>query len=138
MFALMSLNESEILTSLRRFQAAHAAIDRAIEIFEREHAHGFWTAAGLLYRGRLELAERHLNAAVATLERSLGLLADKDPRYAAQARFALAQALVATSPPDRERAALLARGARATLGTDPSEARLVLDIDRWQREHALP
>ena len=75
---------------------------------------------------------------MATLEKSLALLDDQDPRVTAEARFALARALVAASPDNRARASVLARKARAALGDEPSSARLVRDIERWLRQYAAP
>lgn len=82
---------------------------------------------------QLELARRQPRAARATLEESLGLLDGRDPRYAAEARFLLARAMVALSPTDGARADEMTTKARAVLAADPSAASVVREIDRWQR-----
>ena len=135
-YALASVNESEILTGLGRFEAAHEAIERGLTIWRHQGASGFVIGYALLDQGKVELAEGRPRAAVATLEKALVLIEGQDPRYTAEALFALARALVAASPDDHVRAAALARKARATLGDEPSGASLARDIQRWLRELA--
>jgi hypothetical protein len=53
-------------------------------------------------------------------------------------QFALARALLAASPDNRSRAVALAGKAHAALRENPAAARLVHEIERWQREHPEP
>jgi len=136
--ALASVNQAEILTGLGKFGAAHQALDRAISIWRAQDASPFLIGYSLLDQGRLELAERQPAVAVATLERSVPLIEGTDPRFTAEARFALARALTARDGARSARALGLARTARKTLGDDPAAVRLARQIERWEREQAEP
>ncbi len=129
------INQSEYLTSVRRFDAARVAIARALEIWKSNHASAFFIGYGLLDRGRLDLAEGHLKDARADLEESISLLGGMDPGFAAEAKFALAQALWVT-PRDRPRAVAFARTARAVFGQGTVAGRRGAEIDAWLRMHA--
>ena len=137
-FALLSVNEAEILTGLGKFEAARAAIERALAVWREQDASGFLIGYAMLDQGKLELAEGRPGVAVATLDKAVQLVAGQDPRYTAEALFAMARALLAASPTNQARASGLARKARATVGDSPSAARLISDIERWQREHPAP
>jgi tetratricopeptide (TPR) repeat protein len=136
--AIASLNECEILTSLGRFEAANAALRKALRIWRQQDASTFYIGAGLLDEGRLELAQHNPGAAVAPLEEALRRLGTQDPHLTAEARFALAQALMATAPRDGRRALELARAARDAMASDPSAVGLVRKIDAWQAAHTGP
>jgi serine/threonine-protein kinase len=135
-FALSSVNQCEILTALGKFEAAHHAIERALAIWRGQNAGSFLIGYALLDQGRLALAEGRPKTAIVSLKESLTLLGDQNPRYAAEAQFALARALVAASPAERGHALGLARKAREALRGDASVARLANDIERWQRDNA--
>ena len=127
--------QSEVLTALRRFSDARAAINRALDIWRSNDASPYYIGYGLLDRGLLELAEQHPKEARADLEQALTLLADTDAERAAEVRFALARALWA-APRERARAAALARKARDGLGPTASAKRRVAEIDGWLAERS--
>jgi tetratricopeptide (TPR) repeat protein len=134
--AVAAVNECEILTELKQFAGAHKAVAKALGIWRRQDAGDFLIGYGLLDQGKLELAERQPALAIPTLKKALSILQGQNPRFEAEARFALARALVAGAPGNDGRAALLVRDARAAVVDDPSAARLLRDIERWQ--HAPP
>ena len=71
--ATASVNEGEILTALGRFDAAEAAIQKALGIWRAQKASSFLIGYGLLDEGKLQLARRDPRAAAASLEESLAL-----------------------------------------------------------------
>ena len=79
------VNQSEYLTSVLRFEAAHAAIARALGIWKSNQASPFFIGYSLLDRGRLNLAEGRTKEARANLQAALGLLGELDPGSAAEA-----------------------------------------------------
>jgi serine/threonine-protein kinase len=135
--ALLLMDHAEILTSLGQFHPADAAINRALTTFRKQSASQFMIGYGLLDLGRLQVAEGDARTAAATLEKSLALLADQDPRTTAEAEFALARALWSDSAPSRRRADGLATRAHASAVKEPGSKRLIADIEDWRREHHL-
>ena len=133
--AVTGLNESEILTSLGQFEAARTRIAKARTALEREDAGSFAIGYALLDKGKLELAEGNARVAVATLEESLSLMGTQDPRWTAEARFALARAIWQSAPTKRKRAIELSRSARDTIADKPDAAGLARAIAAWEREH---
>jgi len=125
--------QSEVLTALRKFSDARAAIDRALDIWRSNDSSPYFIGYGLLDRGLVALAEQHPKDAQTDLEQALTLLADADAERTAEVRFALARALWA-APRERARAAALARKARDALGTTASAKRRVAEIDVWLAE----
>jgi serine/threonine protein kinase/tetratricopeptide (TPR) repeat protein len=130
--AISHANQSEQLTGVKRFDAAHAAIDRALSIWKAINASPFFIGYGHLTRGRLWLAEEKAQAARPDLERAIDLLQKTDAGVAAEAKFALAKACWPT-PRDRPRALTLAREARMTLAGNPSAARRAAEVESWLR-----
>ena len=128
------VNQSECLTSVRRFDAARAAIGRALEIWKSNQASDFFVGYGLLDRGRLELAEGQTKEARSDLQQAIALMGDTDSGFAAEATFSLAQALWG-APRERPRAIALARTARAKLGQG-IVGRRGAEMDGWLRTHA--
>jgi len=126
------MNQCEILASLGQYKAADTAITKALEIRKQQGITSFLLGAELICRGKLQIAQGHAKAAVATLEQSLAALGDQDPRHAAEARFALARALLISTPAAHDRAFALARTTREAMTKQPSAARLVREIDAWQ------
>ena len=132
--ALASLDLSEILTGLRRFEGAHNAIDRAIAIWKAKGGSTFFIGYALMDLGRLNLAEGHPLAARAVLEQAVATLGKDAPAVTAEAQFALAKTLWG-SPPERARAVDLARGARAVLSEGKLPPRKTAEIDAWLVGH---
>jgi serine/threonine protein kinase/tetratricopeptide (TPR) repeat protein len=133
--ALASLNECEILTALGRYEGARAAIKTALRIWRQQGASAFYIGLGLLYQGKLELAEQNPHAAVISLEEALTRLGTQDPHQTADARFALARALVMESPANRGRALDLVREARGAIAGEPGSQDLATRMDSWEKEH---
>ncbi len=129
--ALVLLDLTEPLTALRRFDRAHADIERALAIW-RDNGVRFYSGYGLLDRARLEIAEGHGREAGPDLEQAITSLGDSD--YAAEARFELAR-LLWSAPRERRRALALATEAHGTLARVPSEARNLKELDGWLGEH---
>jgi serine/threonine protein kinase/tetratricopeptide (TPR) repeat protein len=136
--ALASLNECEIHTALGRFDTARTAIKNALRIWREQGASPFYVGLGLLDQGKLELAEHNSRAAASSLEASLTLIGQEDPQQAADVRFSLARALLASSNGNRDRAADLARDALATIAAEPTASGLARKIEAWQKEQRLP
>jgi tetratricopeptide (TPR) repeat protein len=136
--AVSSMNEVEILTALGRFEPARAAIPKVRATFERQDAGEFAIGYLLLDQGKLELAEGKPREAVNTLEESLLRMGAQDPRYAAEARFALARALWQSAPSARKRAIDLTQSARDGIADKPDAYLLRRDIAVWERDHVLP
>jgi tetratricopeptide (TPR) repeat protein len=134
--AVALLDESEILTALRRFDVAGVAIERALAIWRGRGASALFEGHGLLALGRLQLAEDQQQAARATLERATVLLRGADELTSGQASFALAQAMWAT-PGDRAKSLALARRARSMIGGDSSAARDTAAVDGWLSRHQV-
>jgi serine/threonine protein kinase/tetratricopeptide (TPR) repeat protein len=132
--AIALLDEAEILTGLRRYEEARAAIEKALADWQRDGASAFFTGYGRLDLGRLELAQGHWRASQQVLEGALSMLDKYDPEVKAEAEFALAQALW-FSPPQRRRAHDLARHARAVFDGAPGSRRKVVQIDDWIGAH---
>jgi tetratricopeptide (TPR) repeat protein len=135
-FALASINEAEILTELGKHDAARAAIERGLAIWRQQAASDFLIGYGLLDQGKLELAERRPRSAIATLEKALSLLEGQDARYHRRDPVRAgtrAGRRIVRQP--RARGRPRRQGPRA-VGDDPSAARLVRNIDSWQRDHA--
>jgi len=135
-FAIVSLNQSEILTALGKFAAARSAIEKARAILKQEDPGPFGTGYMLLDEGKLELAEGNPRAAVASLEKSLSFLGTQDRRWTAEARFTLARALWQSSPSQRKQALELAHMASEAIADAPTAAGLKRAIAAWEREHA--
>ena len=131
--AIALANQSEQLAGVRRFDAARTTIERALAIWKSINAGPFFIGFGLLDRGRITLAEGNARAARQDLERSIELLEKADGGVAAEAKFALAEALWPT-PRDRVRALTLARDARTALTRSAGAARRVTAIEAWLRE----
>ena len=109
--ALALLNHGETLTDLRRFDEAEAAIQRALSIWRDRNASPLFEGYGLMDLGRLKLAAGATREARDLLERAIAILEKRDAELAAEAEFALGQAMWA-SPGERRRAVDLARHAR--------------------------
>jgi tetratricopeptide (TPR) repeat protein len=134
--ALSYLNEGEILTALGRFQDARTAIAKSRETLERAGASPFLTGYLLFDQAKIDLAEGKTRSAAKLLEQSLPLLGMQDPRWTAEAQFALARALGSSSPSDRKRAKDLARSAAEMIVDTPVAAGLAREIAAWERGHA--
>ena len=136
--AVAVLDEGEILTELGEHDRARADFERALAIWRAGGGNRFFIGVGLLALGRLELAEGLPKDARATLEQALAQVGSEDPASAAQAQFALAQALWSST--DRSRAITLAREARRALANTPAERLKVARVDAWlaTREHDRP
>jgi serine/threonine protein kinase/tetratricopeptide (TPR) repeat protein len=129
------LDECEILTGLGKFEAAEKAIQRAIAIWTSSGTGPWFRGYGFLDLGRLYLAAGRPRDAREALERSSELLAkDQDQQLAAEAEFALAQALWAV-PRDRPRALPLARHARAKFESQGGSTKKREAMDAWLRLH---
>jgi len=128
--AVALLDEAEILTGLGRYQQARIDLERALSFWQTQGGSTSFVGYGLLYLGRLELAQGRAREAVPALERSLLVLESSDPATRAEAQFALAEALW-TSPRERRRAETLAKDARAALADAPGGDRKVALIDAW-------
>src|SRR5262249_47643748 len=87
------LNHGEILTDLRRFAEAEVAIRRALAIWAERGASPFFEGYGLMDLGRLKLAAGNPREAGDLLQRAVAILAKQDAGVAAEAEFALAQAI---------------------------------------------
>ena len=131
--ALVLLNHGETLTDLRRFDEAEAAIQRALAIWRERGASPFFEGYGLMDLGRLKLAAGAPREARGYLERAVAMLEKRNAGVAAEAEFALAQALWA-SPGDRGRAIELARHARVQLGKKPATDRKRQALEAWLSE----
>ena len=129
------INQSECLTAVQRFDAAGAAIERALEIWKRNDASPFFIGYGLLDRGRLGLAEGHPERARPDLEQAVVLLGNVDAGFAAEAKLALAQAMWSV-PRERSQAVSLARKARAAIGNGTVAPRQAAQLDAWLQAHA--
>jgi serine/threonine-protein kinase len=127
------LNHGETLTDLRRFDEAEAAIQRALSIWRDRSASPFFEGYGVLDLGRLKLAAGATREARELLERAIGILEKRDPELAAEAEFALAQAMWA-SPGERRHAVDRARHARTQLAGRPSTDRKRVAVQAWLRE----
>ena len=135
--AMNRINEAEILTSLHRFEDAHAAIEQSLVTWKKQKASPFYVGYGLLDLGKVQVAEGNARSAVATLRESLPLLGEQDLLVAADAKFTLARALWLDSPRGRRSAVELARGARQMMTNDPGAAHLIGEIEAWQRQVAV-
>jgi len=131
--ALVLLNHGEALTDLRRFDEADAAIQRALSIWRDRRASPLFEGYGLMDLGRLKLAAGATREARDLLERAIAILDKRDAEVAAEAEFALAQAMWA-SPGDRRRAVDRARHARVQLAARPSTDRKRQALEAWLRE----
>jgi len=127
--AVAVLDEGEILTELGAHDRARADFEKALAIWRAGGGNRFFVGIGLLDMGRLELAEGRAKDARATLEKALVQIGNDDRASAAQAQFALAQALWSSS--DRARAIALAREARRALADTPAEHLKVARVDSW-------
>jgi tetratricopeptide (TPR) repeat protein len=127
------LNHGETLTDLRRFDEAEAALQRALSIWRDRNASPFFEGYGLMDLGRLKLAAGATHEARDLLERAIAILEKRDADLAAEAQFALAQALW-TSPGERRRALELARHARTQLAGKLSTDRNRQALEAWLRE----
>ena len=83
--------------------------------------------------GRLKLAAGATREARDLLERAIAILEKRDAELAAEAEFALAQALW-TSPAERRRAVDRARHARAQLAGTRATDRKRQALEAWLRE----
>jgi tetratricopeptide (TPR) repeat protein len=133
-FAITSLNESEILLALGRFDAVRKLLETVRP--NLNGASSFATGYLLLHQGKLELAVGNPRLAVASLEESLSQLGNQEPRWTAEARFALARALWEQPPANRKRALDLVRSAQDAIADDAGAARLGREIAAWQRAQA--
>jgi tetratricopeptide (TPR) repeat protein len=127
------MNHGETLTDLRRFDEAEAAIQRALSIWRDRNASAIYEGYGLMELGRLKLAAGAARDARGLLERAIAILGERDAEVAAEAEFALAQAMW-TSPGDRRRAVERARHARVQLAARPSSDRKRQALEAWLRE----
>ena len=127
------LNHGEALTDLRRFDEAEAALQRALSIWRDRSASPFFEGYGLMDLGRLKLAAGATGEARDLLERAVAMLEKRDTELAAEAEFALAQAVWA-SPAERRRAIVMARHARAQLSGRPKTDRRRQALEAWLRE----
>jgi tetratricopeptide (TPR) repeat protein len=134
--AIGALNEGEILTSLRRFEPARAALAKARAILKREDASSFVAGYLLLDEGKLELAAGNTTVAADLLQRSLPPLGTQDARWTAEARFALAKSIAASSPAARKRAIELAQAAADAVAGDPAAASFAREIAAWKAAQA--
>jgi eukaryotic-like serine/threonine-protein kinase len=131
--AQVLMNHGETLTDLRRFDEAEAAIQRALSIWRDRNASAIYEGYGLMELGRLKLAAGAARDARGLLERAIAILGERDAEVAAEAEFALAQAMW-TSPGDRRRAVERARHARVQLAARPSSDRKRQALEAWLRE----
>ena len=138
--AMALTNQSEILTGLGKFEAAHVAIDRALAIWNRRAESPLFLSYSLLDLGRLQLAEGRPREARATLERSLDLFGNGgvgtlgSAVAKAEVELALARALWEL-PGKRRRAVAQARGARAVLVAAKVPPRKTAELDAWLAAH---
>ncbi|MFL5307714.1 MAG: serine/threonine-protein kinase [Polyangia bacterium] len=132
---MLLMNEAEILTSLGRFDVAHAALDRALANWKRQNAENSLVGYGTLDLGRLQLAEGDARGAVQTIERAIQLLGRDDRLLLAEAKFALARALWVLAPHGSQRASELAREAQSMAADQFGSARLLDEIQAWESEH---
>jgi tetratricopeptide (TPR) repeat protein len=128
--AVAVLDEGEILTELGQYDRARAAFEKALAIWRAGGASRFFIGFGLLDLGRLELAQGRTKEARATLEQAIADLGNEDATSAAQAQFALAQALW-SSPREHSRAVAMARQARTALAAAPAERLKLERVDTW-------
>ncbi|HOX45392.1 MAG TPA: serine/threonine-protein kinase [Myxococcota bacterium] len=116
----------ELPEAFQEYQGALACLERALGA-----AHPA-LAAPLLGLGRVHLVQGQADAAVAPLERALELRerAAGEPRGLAEARFALARALLRARPGERARARSLAEAARADFAAE-GEADQAAEVQRF-------
>ena len=131
------INQSESLMAMHRFDAAGAAIERALAIWKSNDASPFFIGYGLLDRGRLSLAEGHPERARPDLQQAVTLLGNVDAGFAAEAKLALARAMW-FAPRERPQAVLLARKARAAIGNGTITSRQAEELDAWLEKHTSP
>ncbi len=130
-------NLAEAYLRLGRLEEARAAIDSTEGIFAQyEHVPAMLNAYAVGLRGRILLAEEHLDEAISALERAFALYrgVQESPAERADTLWALARALRARGK-DSERARSLAREALKlyeTQGASSDEIREV--ISTWLRK----
>jgi tetratricopeptide (TPR) repeat protein len=127
------LNHGESLTDLHRFDEAEAALQRALSIWRDRSASPFFEGYGLMDLGRLKLAKGATSEARGLLERAVAVLEKRDAELAAEAEFALAEAVWA-SPAERRRAIQMARHAQKQLSGRPATDRRRQSLEAWLRE----
>jgi tetratricopeptide (TPR) repeat protein len=134
--AIIENNRGEVLNALGRHDEARAAFARAIDIWTQGAADPLMLSYALTGNGIALLGQRRPLEAIAPLEQAVStrLAAKAAPELTGEARFALARALWAR-PAEHERAAALARQARADYatvehpGAEPVAA--IAAIDSW-------
>jgi eukaryotic-like serine/threonine-protein kinase len=138
--ALALTEQTEVLTTLGKFNEARASIGRCLAILKSQHASPPYIGYGFLDLGRLQLAEGNPAEARKTIERALDLFGKAsvgklgDARYKGEAEFALARALWA-SPDDRGRAVALARDARLVFEKAAYPPPRIAEITTWLNDH---
>ena len=133
--ALVLLDLSEPLIALRRFDQAHADIERAIADLERQRRAVLRRVRPARSARRLEIAEGHGREAGADLDQAVAMLGDTDG--GAEARFELARALW-SGPRDRRRSLALATAAESSFCKAPSEARNLKELRTWLESRRGP